>query len=59
MDNPHHLIFSESENLNGKNYSFWSHKITTIRKFRDHDQIILGKENRPENDPKDYAKRHT
>jgi hypothetical protein len=33
--------------LNGKNYSLWSHKILTISEFRDFDQIILGKEQRP------------
>jgi hypothetical protein len=54
----HHLIFSESEKLIRMNYSLWSHKILTISKFRDFDQIILDKEQRPTNNPEDYDKRH-
>jgi hypothetical protein len=58
MANLHHLIFSKFEKLNGKNYSSWSHKILNISEFGDLDQIILGKEQRPNNDFEDYDKRH-
>ena len=59
MASLHRLILPESEKLTRKNYSLWSHKVLTISEFRDFDQIILDKEEqRPEDDPVDYDKRH-
>lgn len=51
MASLNHLIFLKK--LTKENYKLWSHKTLTISKFRDFDQIILDKEQRP-NDLEDY-----
>ncbi|KAH9310200.1 hypothetical protein KI387_038111, partial [Taxus chinensis] len=59
-----HVLLPDSQISTGKNFSLWSHKILTICEYRNIEQILLGKESRPDNDelsvdkPDDYDKHH-